>query len=79
MKIETKFDVNDDVFIIYGQSIASVVVHGITLEKGIIRYAFYPGNSLLIDGSSRVFYRSESECFSSIDELCEYYKSKLAQ
>ena len=53
----------------------SFMVCGMELNNGRVVYLFYPDNI----AENPALYKPESECFASIDELCEYYKAKLAK
>ena len=75
MEIETKFNIGDCVFIIFSESLISAVVYGMRLDDGVVVYEFRRCDFSV----NSPFYKPEPECFASIDELCEYYKAKLAK
>lgn len=79
MKIETKFDKGDNVVTIFKDHVVTMRIGGVMYGKGRVSYFFCPEENTKIDLLFEIIHKDESECFGSIDELCEYYKAKLAK
>ena len=72
MTIESKYNIHDKVFTIYKDEIVKYEIVGATVRKGIICYELMIENKGM--KTDATFFMTQELCFSSIDELCNYYK-----
>lgn len=77
MTIETRFNKGQTAFIIENDGIISLPVHGIEFKNWIISYTFLKSKALTMADRDNIIYRDEKDCFKSIDELANFYKTKV--
>lgn len=80
MKIETKFNVGEEVFTIENNGIQKfpvkdIQVHVTAFTK--IRYALLKSRSVNFGDNDSVTTKDEEECFKSLNDMIEYYNQKI--
>lgn len=76
MKIETKFEIGENVVLINYDKIITLPVKGIEYSNKTIQYYFSSNKAATTMDKDIIIYRDEDECFKSVKELSEYYESK---
>lgn len=77
MKIETKFNIGDNVYTILDNNIVCHPVTSIQYMSGEVAYTLLIRESETLMDKNKYATFSESSCFKSIDDLADYYKAKF--
>lgn len=78
MKIETKFDVDENVITIHNDSIVTLPVKSFEYNSiyKSTKYTLLKYKAVNFGDKDGVVVKSEDECFKSLKELTEFYGSK---
>lgn len=76
MKIETKFEIGENVVLINYNKIITLPIKEVEYINRIIRYSFCSSKASSSMDKDIIIYRDEDECFKSIKDLGEYYENK---
>jgi len=80
MKIDTKFNVGDKVVTINYNVITTLEISAIECNKTknylIIRYILLVSKSIDLSSKDLTVVKDERECFKSVQEIADFYKSK---
>jgi hypothetical protein len=76
MKIETKFNIGENAFIIDNDKIISLPINGIEYISKTITYSFRIRTASSLIDKDKIIFREEANCYKSIDELSTFYKNE---
>lgn len=77
MKVETRFDKGDFVFVIDEDEIVKVPVHAVDVRNGAISYELLKKEGKLLGDKNSYITKSEENCFGTVMDLAFRYGSKL--
>lgn len=76
MKIETRFEIDEEVILIDSNKIVILSVKDIQYTNKTVKYSFLVSSAVSLLDKDKIIYRDEDECFKSAAELIEYYNIK---
>ena len=80
MKIDTRFNVNDIVVTINYDKVTALQIESISCIKTknylAIRYTLLVSKGISFDSKDVTVVKDENECFKSVQDLADFYKSK---
>lgn len=76
MVINTKFNFDDNVFIIHNDQIIKRSVVGVSTQNQNIYYNIRISKALSMLDKDIIVLKDESSCFSTIEEMCKFYEDE---